>query len=1148
MAQSQFSLFGTRRFLPLFLTQFLGAVNDNLFKNALVLLILYDIAGSAGLDGQVLVTVAAGVFILPFFLFSATAGQCADRFEKSALIRWIKAAEIGVMGLGAASILSGGVSFQIGVLFLMGTQSAFFGPVKYSILPDQLRDNEIIGGNALVEAGTFAAILIGTIAGGLLILRDGGPTIVAFCLVGLAIAGFTSSLFLPKAPAPSPNLRINPNIVAETWSMIKAAKARRDIFLSILGISWFWLVGATLLSQIPAFAKDVLGTDETVVTLFLTLFSVGIALGALLCNRLLKGEVSGRYIPAGALGMTLCILDLYAATRGASVTSGPLVNVSTFVAQPYNWRIIADLLGVSISAGLFTVPLYAILQTRGEATERSRTIAANNILNAAFMVVGAIAAAAMLSAGLTVQTVFLVVAVTNGVVAIYICRLLPDALIKGVLVAALKVLYRVEVRGLENYAAAGRRAVIVVNHLSFIDALLLAAFLPGKPMFAVNTHTAKLWWVAPFLKLLDTFPMDPTNAMATKALIKAVREDRHCVIFPEGRLTVTGTLMRVYEGPGMIAHKADAMLLPVRIDGAQYTPFSRLAGKVRIRWFPKIRISVLPPRRFDLPESTSATDRRKLAAAKLYDEMSEMVFETSDRHRSLFQALLEASKLHGPSKLVVEDADMTPLPYKRLILGSLVLGRKLAARSDRGERVGVLLPNAVGTAVTFFGLQAFGRVPAMLNFSTGDKNMLSALAAAEIRTVITSRRFVKEGEMHDTVRALAAQADIVYLEDVRDTVSTLDKLRGLVDRTFARLVHGRHAPRAGDPAVVLFTSGSEGTPKGVVLSHANLLANRYQLASRVDFNGADTVFNALPMFHSFGLTGGTLLPILSGVRTFLYPSPLHYRIVPAMVYGSNATILFGTDTFLAGYARSANPYDFFSVRHVFAGAEKVKDETRKVWADKFGLRILEGYGATETAPVLAVNTPIHYRAGSVGRLMPGVEYRLEPVPGIETGGRLHVKGPNIMLGYLRAEAPGILEPPRGGWYDTGDIVSIDAEGFVTIEGRAKRFAKIAGEMVSLTAVEGLADATWPGQTHAAVALPDAKKGEQVVLVTDRPDATREALHNHAKNAGIAEIMVPKTVVTVDTVPLLGTGKVDYVGITTLASMAPKSRPEGALVS
>ncbi len=343
--------------------------------------------------------------------------------------------------------------------------------------------------------------------------------------------------------------------------------------------------------------------------------------------------------------------------------------------------------------------------------------------------------------------------------------------------------------------------------------------------------------------------------------------------------------------------------------------------------------------------------------------------------------------------------------------------------------------------------------------------------------------------------------------------------------------------------MVLFTSGSEGTPKGVVLTHENILANCRQVASRVDFSPSDIVFNALPLFHSFGLTGGMLLPLISGVKSFLYPSPLHYRIVPEMVYDTNATILFGTDTFLGGYARGGNPYDFYSVRYVFAGAEKLREETRRAWIEKFGLRILEGYGATETSPVLATNTPMHFRAGTVGRLLPGVAHRLEPVDGIAEGGRLVVAGPNIMAGYLSPARAGEIEPPAGGWYDTGDIVAIDEEGYLRILGRAKRFAKIAGEMVSLGAVETLAAALWPDRSHAALALPDARKGEQVVLITDAPAATVEAILAEARRRHITEVMVPRIVLTVASVPLLGTGKTDYVAAREMADKALQLRPD-----
>ncbi len=1135
MSENQYHLFQSSRFLPLFATQFLGALNDNLFKNALVILILYRLAGE---DGQILVTVAAGAFILPFFLFSATAGQLADKFEKSRLIRLIKLAEILIMGLAVAGFLWGEPVLMMAVLFLMGTQSTFFGPLKYAILPDHLREDELIGGNALIEAGTFLAILIGTILGGAMILTENGVAMVSVSIVALAACGWLASFYIPRAEPPAPDLKVNPNIISETWHILRAATARRDIRLTILGISWFWLVGATFLTQFPGLAKNVIGADEHVVILFLATFSIGIGLGSLLCNRLLNSEITAKFVPFGAVGMTLFILDLFLATTDLTPAQEELLGIASFLSKLSGWRILADLIAISVCGGVFIVPLYAILQWRSEGAQRARTVAANNIMNALFMVVGAAAATAMLAAEMSVPSVFLAIAVANGVVAIYICGLLPDAIVKAALATILRVLYRVRVRGADNLEKAGLRAVIVANHVSFLDGVLLGAFLPTKPIFAVYTLIASQWWLKPFFAVVDIFPMDPANPMAIKALIKEIQQDRHCVIFPEGRLTVTGSLMKIYEGPGMIADKADAMLVPVRIDGAQYTPFSRLRGKVRLRWFPKITITILEPQRFEIPQDVKGRARRRLAGAKLHGVMSQMIFETCNYRKTLFEALLDARSIHGGNHPVLEDVERKPVSYNRLVLSAFVLGRKIARLTSAKENIGLMLPNTVGAAVTFFALQAFGRVPALLNYATGTKNMISALAAAEIETILTSRRFVEMAKFEDVIETLAGHARIVYLEDLRARISILDKVAGLCASLNARFFHRRANPKWDDPAVVLFTSGSEGTPKGVVLSHGNLLANIYQLAATIDFSPTDIVFNALPMFHSFGLTAGTLLPVLSGVKTFVYPSPLHYRIVPALVYDTNATIMFGTDTFLTGYARVAHPYDFYSLRYVFAGAEKVKDETRNLWSERFGLRILEGYGATETSPVISMNTPMHCKAGTVGRFMPGMTHELAPVPGIEQGGRLTVSGPNIMLGYLRAENPGVLEQPEHGRYDTGDIVSIDDEGFATIRGRAKRFAKIAGEMVSLSAVEGYVSAVWPEHLHAVVSIPDPKKGEQLILVTEQPDARREPLLAYAKDQGIAEIMVPKTIRIVDKMPVLGTGKLDYVEVKNLVKAGP----------
>ncbi|BAE51776.1 acyl-[ACP]--phospholipid O-acyltransferase [Paramagnetospirillum magneticum] len=1125
MHDGSFHLLRCRRFLPLFVAQFLGAANDNVFKNALVILIVYRLGEGMALAPQILVTVAAGLFILPFFLLSATAGQLSDRFEKSGLIKLVKLAEVGVAALGLWALVASSVPAMLVVLFGFGIQATFFGPLKYAVLPEHLAEHELVGGNALIEGGTFIAILLGTVAGGLLILTENGVALVSGLMLILAVGGFAASLMLPKARAGNPGVRVSANIIAETWAVLGLIKGRRDLFLSVLGISWFWLMGATFLAQFPAFAKDVLVADQHVVTLLLTVFSVGIGIGSVWCGRLLNGEISARHVPFAALGMTLFSFDLYFASA-VPAAAGQLATIAEFLTHPGSWRVLGDLLAIAVCGGVYIVPLYTILQTRSDADSRARAVAANNVMNAAFMVLSAVAGAGMLALGFSVPQVFLVQAVANLVVAVYICGLLPEAVLKGVFAWVLRRAYGVRIQGLENLAGLGDKAVIVVNHVSFLDAVLMAAFLPGRPTFAINTYVAKAWWVKPYLSVIDAFPMDPTNPMSTKGLIHAVQSGRTLVIFPEGRITVTGALMKIYEGPGMIADKADAPVVPVRIEGAQYTPFSRLKGKVRRKLFPRITITILPPRRFEVPAEIKGRARRSRISAALYDVMSGMMFETTPRQRTLFQALLEARRRHGGSALALEDINRKPLSYTRTIAGSFALGRELIGGTELGEVVGLMLPNTNAAAVSFFALQAWGRVPAMLNFSTGTGNVLAACEAAGIRTVITSRRFIEQARLSALDEALAAKVRLIHLEDVAPRVS---KLYGL----FAAFAKRPVERQPEDPAVVLFTSGSEGTPKGVVLSHANILANCNQLAARVAFTPQDMVFNALPVFHSFGLTGGLLLPVLAGLKVFLYPSPLHYRIVPEMVYDTNATIVFGTDTFLTGYARVAAPYDFYSVRYVFAGAEKVKDETRRVWMEKFGIRILEGYGATETAPVLAVNTPMHCKAGTVGRLLPGIESRLEPVPGIDEGARLSVKGPNVMLGYMKVDKPGVLQPPEDGWYDTGDIVTIDDLGYVRIVGRAKRFAKIAGEMVSLGSVENAVAALWPGNQHAVIAIPDEKKGEQLVLVTDRADAARPAILEHFRAQGLGELLVPRNLKVVDKVPVLGTGKTDYVAVKAL---------------
>jgi acyl-[acyl-carrier-protein]-phospholipid O-acyltransferase/long-chain-fatty-acid--[acyl-carrier-protein] ligase len=655
----------------------------------------------------------------------------------------------------------------------------------------------------------------------------------------------------------------------------------------------------------------------------------------------------------------------------------------------------------------------------------------------------------------------------------------------------------------------------------------------------VDPLTVKKKWIKLFLPLVDTFQMDPADPMALKSFIDFIKQDKRCVFFPEGRLTMTGTLMKIYEAPGLAADKADAKLLPVHIQGAQYSHFSRLRGKVRIRWMPKITLTIFPAQEMGIPAELKGRQRRQQIGLKLYDLMKDMIFSSSGFHQTLFNALLDAKAMHGGRHKCVEDTDRVPISYQQIITRSFILGGLIAKQTETGENAGILLPNLISTVIVFFAMQAYHRVPAMINFSSGIKSVLLACEIARIKTVYTAEKFIKAAQLEELVIAMEhAGVKVVYLESMRSQVGVWEKSKGLLFSLAPRFVYRKinklRRPQkdfdANLPAVILFTSGSEGLPKGVVLSHKNIQANRFQIGACVDFTTTDKILNVLPMFHSFGLTAGVLLPMLSGVQVFLYPSPLHYRIVPELSYDINATIIFSTDTFLTGYAKYAHNYDFYSVRYIFSGAEKLREETANIWAKKFGVRVFEGYGATETSPVLAVNTPMHNQTGTVGRLMPGIQYRLRPVEGIAEGGALEVSGPNIMKGYLLADKPGVIQPPKDGWYDTGDVVSVDEEGYLTIKGRIKRFAKIAGEMVSLPMVEQQVNLLWPDFQHAVISMPHQRKGEQVVLVTTNMSATREELVAHALKQRMAEIAIPKKILTIKEMLLLGSGKTSYVAV------------------
>lgn len=717
-------------------------------------------------------------------------------------------------------------------------------------------------------------------------------------------------------------------------------------------------------------------------------------------------------------------------------------------------------------------------------------------------------------------------------------------LLPKIIKIVMQKLFRVQINGTYQGGSENghEKTLIIANHSSFIDGVLLALFLPVKPVFVVHTQIANKVLFKFFLKYVDYLAVDPTHPMAMKKVIHLLNEGRTVAIFPEGRITTTGSLMKIYSGAAFAATRSQATIIPVQISGARYSYFSRLSGLFNRRLFPQLRLTILPPTQIMPNDNLPVRERRDDAKDKMHQLMMEMAIAAREP-TTLYEMLLNARKTHGKNTLAYEDGITDDLTYNGLVQKSLALSL-LLRKENLSERVGLLLPNSNACVLTFYALQHAGKTPAMMNYTAGIRAINAGLEACQAKTIITSRRFIDKADLHGLIAQLSELGDyhVIYLEDLRQSMTLWDKLSIVVKRQFPALSMVKQAP--DNEAVVLFTSGSEGLPKGVLHSHDSMLMNVTQINTIYDINPRDKFMVCLPTFHVFGLTIGALLPVASGAKAFLYPNPLHYRAIPEVVYDRGCTVLMSTSTFLSGYARFADQYDFHCLRYVVAGAEKLSKEVVKTYHEKFGIRVMEGYGATETAPVIAANTMMAYQSGTVGRALPGIKTELAPVPGIEAGehpvGKLIVRADNVMLGYLRAENPGVLEqsPVIDGKrvYDTGDIVEINDKGYIIIKGRAKRFAKIAGEMVSLDTVEKLAMTASAKHQHAVINIEDSKKGEALVLFTTDNELNRKILQQTAQQMGLPELAVPRDICVLKEIPVFSSGKVNYPALAEYRNM------------
>ncbi|MGO8764059.1 MAG: AMP-binding protein [Limisphaerales bacterium] len=708
----------------------------------------------------------------------------------------------------------------------------------------------------------------------------------------------------------------------------------------------------------------------------------------------------------------------------------------------------------------------------------------------------------------------------------------------------MKAVFRLLLRVLFGFRAYNTDALktpgpvlLIPNHTSWLDWLFLWASLGEDWKFVTSSVSAQTSWLHRKLMINHyTLPIDTGSPYAVKRMADFLKGGGRLVLFAEGRLSRTGALMKLFDGTGFLIFKTKAKVITAYLRGAKYLPYSPNPG--RKKYFPKVTAhfsaTLAPP---ELGDISTGRARTRLTAW-LRDQMVRQQFEVEMGFgpQNVLSAVAETAR-NRPRQIVLEDATLQTLTYRKLMVGADVLAKALRGGVADGGRVGLLLPNVNATPVAILALWSLGKVTAILNFSSGTPAMLACAQLAGLKHIVTSRAFLERAKIN-AQDFLKAGISLVYLEDVRAGITGSRKFLTLLRHVFIPRSTVRSSPSFGSTAVIVFTSGSEGVPKGVELTHGNLLANIRQMLAVTDITDGDRLFNCLPLFHSFGLTVGTVLPLVRGIYIFLYPSPLHYRMVPAALYGHDCTVFLGTNTFLNGYARKAHPYDFRSLRYLFAAAEKLQETTAQTWVQKFGVRILEGYGATECAPCLSVNTPLEPRYGSVGRLLPGVEYKLEPVEGVADGRQLFVRGPNVMKGYLNAEANAKFLALEG-WYDTGDIVSVDAEGYLHILGRLKRFAKVSGEMVSLTAVEDALGGAFPHYglrcQIAVITRPEENKGEALIAVTNEPKLTLDEIRDVLKARGLTNLSVPREIKVVLEIPKLGTGKVNHRELQALVS-------------
>jgi acyl-[acyl-carrier-protein]-phospholipid O-acyltransferase / long-chain-fatty-acid--[acyl-carrier-protein] ligase len=1108
---------------PFLWTQFLGAFNDNLFKIVVSMLAVHMVAAErAGRE----LSIVSAVFILPFLLFSGYAGQLADVYSKRTVLVVSKSLEIVAAALGFVAFLFGHLQLTYGVLFLIALQATFFSPAKYGILPEMLPDRDLSRANGVLEMSTFMAIVLGTAVGGYLFeaLRA-HLWVIGLLVVGVACVGTASSFRIPHVPAAAPGRRIDRNPWGEIWTGLLTLRRDRVLWLTVIGISYFWFLGSLLQLVVILFGTEVMALSGTWVGVLTSFAAVGIGVGSLAAGRLSGDKVELGLAPIGAIGMGVFAIAL--ARSGHSFTLAAI-----------------NLTLVGFFGGLFAVPLNALLQQRSGGQEKGRLMATNNFLNmVAIMVASGVLTLCSDQLGLSPDRILIVFGCVTLLSSIYVLWIVPEFLVRFSLWLLTHTVYRIRIVGQENVPFRGP-ALLVCNHLSQVDGLLVGSCVQRFIRFLVYRRYYEHWAFHPLLKLMKAIPIS-AGREAVASLEQARRElqNGHVVcIFAEGSISRTGNMLPFKRGFERIVDGLDVPIVPVYLDRVWGSIFSFKGGRFLWKWPVRVPYPVTVAFGRPLPSTTGAAEAR-LAVQTLGCDLA---MQRRPADESLARQFVRTAK-HRWRSFSMADATTKPLTFGRVLVAAMLLSRWARRRLPNESNVALLLPASVGGALANLGLSLAGKVPVNLNFTAGRESMRASIEQCEIRTIVTSRLFLSKA-------GIEPLDGMVFLEDVMKEFSTGAKLRmwltavllpaWAINRIFLERLDGDAL------AAVIFSSGSTGVPKGVMLTNRNILANVDSIGQVYQLAPEDVLLGVLPFFHSFGFTGTIWLPVLSGFGVVYHPNPMDAKTIGELAGRYRATVIISTPTFCSSYIRKCDPGQFKHLRYAIVGAEKLREPIAATFKQKFGVDLLEGYGCTEMAPVVAVNVPDiedgperqrGTRVGSVGHPLPGVAVKIvDPATGegplFGPEGLLLVKGPNRMLGYL-GDPNRTAEVLRDGWYVTGDIATIDEGGFVRITDRLSRFSKIAGEMVPHVKIEEQIQALISDHhSSVVVSIPDDTKGERLVAFYTDPEIKSHELWEGLCRTDLPRLWLPKRedLHFIESVPTLGTGKVDLRAVRQLA--------------